>query len=411
MSSTADYGIGQRVGLAAALLLSTTTLFGAAPPVVSNVRAAQRPGTKLVDIYYDVADPDSAALTVSVAVSTNGGAGYTLPATSFSGSGYGSTVTPGSHKQIVWNAGADWNGKFSANVRFQVTASDDSAPSGMALIPAGSFTMGNTFTASEGYSDELPLHSVYVSAFYLDRYEVTKALWDEVYNWALTHGYTFDYADSGQGKAANHPAHTMTWYDAVKWCNARSEKENKVPAYYTDAGLTTRYRSGQVAPYVDWSRGYRLATEAEWEKAARGGASGRRFPWSGTDNITHSMANYYSSTSYAYDTSLTRGYPPGFQAGGYPYTSPVDYFAPNGYGLYDMAGNVWQWCWDWYSSSYYGSSPASDPRGPATGSYRVMRGGCWLNSAFFCRAAFRFILDPSIRGFSIGFRSALPPGQ
>ena len=139
------------------------------------------------------------------------------------------------------------------------------------------------------------MHTVYLSAFYMDRKEVTKALWDEVYSWAITHGYSFEYG--AQGKAANHPAHSMTWYDAVKWCNARSEREGKVPAYYTDVGLTVRYRSGQVAPYVNWSTGYRLPTEAEWEKAARGGASGQRFPWSDSDTIQHSRANYYCSAS------------------------------------------------------------------------------------------------------------------
>jgi formylglycine-generating enzyme required for sulfatase activity len=241
-----------------------------APPVVSNVRAAQRPGTQLVGIYYDLADPDSVSLAITVLVSTDGGASYTLPATSFSGSGWGSAVTPGPNKQITWNAGADWSGHYSANVRFRVTADDAAAPSGMALIPAGSFTMGNCMSSSEGYSDELPLHTVYVSAFYMDKYLVTKSLW------AMAHGYTFD--NAGSGKASTHPVHTIDWYDCVKWCNARSEKEGRVPAYYTDAGLSVRYRTGQVAPYVKWSTGYRLPTEAEWEKAARGGLSGQRFP-------------------------------------------------------------------------------------------------------------------------------------
>ena len=376
-----------------------------AAPVVSNVRAAQRSGTKLVDIYYDLADSDSATLAVSVAVSTNGGATYTLPATSFSGSGWGSAVTPGSSKQIIWNAAADWNGRYSANVRFRVTADDATAPGGMALIPAGSFTMGNCMDPNEGWSEELPLHSVYVSAFFLDRYPVTKSLWDEVYNWAITHGYSFEYG--AQGKAANHPAQSMTWYDCVKWCNARSEKEGRVPAYYTDAGLIARYRTGQVAPYVSWSSGYRLPTEAEWEKAARGGVSGQRFPWGNT--ITHSQANYYSSSSYPYDTSPTRGYHATFNDGVYPYTSPVGYFAANGYGLYDMSGNVWQWCWDWYGS--YSSGSQTDPRGAPSGSGRVIRGGCWRDLAIFCRAAYRYSYYPAYRYDYVGFRSALPTGQ
>src|ERR1019366_5203736 len=188
-------------------------------------------------------------------------------------------------------------------------------PPGMALIPAGSFTMGDSL---DGDTSALPLHTVYISAFYMDKYDVTKALWDEVYNWAITNGYSFNYG--AQGKATNHPAQSLTWYDAVKWCNARSEKENKTPAYYTDAGLSVPYRSGQTDVqnnWVNWSSGYRLPTEAEWENAARGGASGQRFPWG--DTISDSQANYYGATgSYSYDLGPD-GYNATFATGVYPY--------------------------------------------------------------------------------------------
>jgi formylglycine-generating enzyme required for sulfatase activity len=284
---------------------------------------------------------------------------------------------------------------------------DPSPPSGMALIPAGSFTMGATTNMGHEYSsDEVPQHTVYVSAFYMDRYEVTKALWDEVKSWNGGNGYSYDYA--GSGKAADHPVHTINWFDMVKWCNARSQKEGLTPCYYTDAGLTAIYRTGQVAPYVKWNaNGYRLPTEAEWEKAARGGTSGHRFPWSDTDTIQHSRANYYSSSSFAYDTSPTRGYHPTFATGGYPYTSPVGYFAPNGYGLYDMAGNVWEWCWDWYDGTWYSNAGATqrDTRGP-TGplSDRVLRGGGWDFNAVNSRCATRVYVTPSSASNYIGFR-------
>jgi len=309
-------------------------------------------------------------------------------------------------------AGTNWVDYLQVPVTSAVTAQriyDPSPPSGMALIPAGSFTMGNCMDPNEGYSDELPLHTVFVSAFYMDRYLVTKSLWDTVYQWAIAHGYTFDYA--GSGKASTHPVQTIDWYDCVKWCNARSEKEGKTPAYYTDSALSVRYRSGQVAPYVNWGSGYRLPTEAEWEKAARGGASGQRFPWGNT--ISWSQANYYAyPSSYTYDVNPSSGYDPTFNDGVYPYTSPVDYFAANGYGLYDMAGNVWEWCCDWYSSTYYSSSPGSDPRGPTSGSYRVLRGGGWGYLAFGCRAADRYIAyGPTGGDGGLGFRSVLPPGQ
>ena len=287
--------------------------------------------------------------------------------------------------------------------------------SGMALIPAGSFTMGNCMDPNEGSSEELPLHSVYVSAFYMDKYDVTLALWQQVYNWAITHGYSFDYA--GSGKAANHPVKTIDWYDSVKWCNARSEMEGRIPAYYTSAIQTTVYRTGQVDvdnSSVKWNAGYRLPTEAEWEKAARGGASGQRFPWGNT--ISWSQANYYgypgSLGGYSYDLATAINFDPAFNDGVYyPYTSPVGYFAPNGYGLYDMAGNVWQWCWDLYGD--YSGGSQTDPRGPTTGqygSYRVGRGGGWGNVAINCRTADRCV-DPAGLDYGVGFRSVLPPGQ
>ena len=130
-------------------------------------------------------------------MSTNGGASYTLPATSVTGA-VGGGIAPGTNQEDHWNAGQDWPGQFSANVRFRVTADDQVAPSGMALIPAGTFTMGNCMDPNEGDTDELPLHTVYVSAFYMDKYDVTKALWDQVYQWAI-HGYSFDNRRFGQG--------------------------------------------------------------------------------------------------------------------------------------------------------------------------------------------------------------------
>ena len=283
-------------------------------------------------------------------------------------------------------------------------------PAGMALIPAGTFQMGDSL--GDGFSDELPVHTVFVSAFYMDKYAVTKALWDDVYGWAVTHGYSF--GNAGSGKAANHPVQTVSWYDCVKWCNARSEKEGRVPAYYTDAGQTTVYRSGQVSVgngAVKWTAGYRLPTEAEWEKAARGGLSGQRFPWGNT--ISQSQANYYSywyegRPYYSFDVNGIEGFHPAYNDGD-PYTSPVDAFAANGYGLYDMAGNVWNWCWDWRGS--YGSGTQSDPVGPSSGFARVIRGGDWITYAPFCRAAYRGDSLPDYRYGLFGFRSVLPPGQ
>jgi formylglycine-generating enzyme required for sulfatase activity len=291
------------------------------------------------------------------------------------------------------------DGRFYRVVAF--SAGTSTASAGMVLIPAGAFQMGDTFY--EGAVYELPLHVVDISAFYMDKYEVSKSLWDKVKAWSANNGYAFD--NTGSGKAANHPVQSINWYDMVKWCNARSAMEGRVPAYYTDSALTQVYKTGQIAPYVNWHAGYRLPTEAEWEKAARGGATGHRFPWSNVDTITHAQANYYSDSSYSYDISPTRGYNPAFNDGVMPYTSPVGSFAPNGYGLYDVAGNVWEWCWDWAGN--YPSTPQTDPHGPDTGSTRVGRGGNWNFYAEHCRASYRYGNPPTDSATNIGFRCAL----
>jgi formylglycine-generating enzyme required for sulfatase activity len=288
-------------------------------------------------------------------------------------------------------------------------------PAGMALIPAGKFKMGDPF--EKGQSDQVPVHTVYVSAFYMDKYRVTKKLWDEVRNWAVAKGYTDMFARGAKGD--DHPVIELTWYDAVKWCNARSEKEGLTPVYYTTPEMKTVYRTGKVDIANDCVRwdadGYRLPTEAEWEKAARGGAEGRRFPWADTDTITHERANYNSGGRSAgkvpdYDLNPTRGNPAKFNVGNEPFTSPVGSFPPNGYALYDMAGNVWDWVWDWYVRDYYASSPDTDPRGPGKekspdGGVKLLRGGSWYAGADLVRCSMRGNNRvPDTRTQNIGFR-------
>jgi formylglycine-generating enzyme required for sulfatase activity len=126
--------------------------------------------------------------------------------------------------------------------------------------------------------------------------------------------------------------------------------------------------------------------------------------------MPHSQANYYSHSSYAYDVSPTRDYHPTYGTGSFPYSSPVGIFAPNGYGLYDMAGNMWEWCWDWWGASTYVNG-ATDPRGAASGTSRVLRGGSWNDNANSCRAANRNNNTPTNTNNNIGFRLARSSDQ
>jgi len=399
------------------LLAALAVLLAATPTQaevsVTNVAVAQRPGTKLMDITYDVTSTATTTVAVTLAV-TNGPA--TVGASSLTGA-VGPGVAIGTGKTIVWNAGADWSGNVAA-LNYTLTA-DDGVPDGFALIPAGSFEMGDQSSPLVGYSNELPVHSVSVSAFYMAKYEVTKELWDEVRAWGLTHGYTD--LSAGKGKAATHPVQTITWYDMVKWCNARTEYDNATKGTtltpcYTLSGSVYK-ATDDDAVVCNWSaNGYRLPSEAEWEKAARGGVAGKNFPWG--DTITHSQANYcvYSNDGttnyYSYDVTPRPGYTtnyyyhPSYNNGVYPHTSPVGSFTANGYGLYDMAGNVWEWCWDWYGT--YPSTSQTDPRGAAPGSIRVIRGGSWSGDAFITRCARRRIDWPSnaYNDGSGGFRVA-----
>ncbi len=276
----------------------------------------------------------------------------------------------------------------------------------MVVIPAGNFAMGDAF--SEGEPCDVPVHDVYVGAFAIHAFPVTKEYWDRVFKWAAGHGYAFD--NSGSGRAPNHPVHSVNWHDCIKWCNAHSEMENRRPCYYTAPDKTAVYRVGHFEisnSCVDWSAdGYRLPTEAEWEKAARGGLAGQRFPWG--DRISHEQANFNSDwigakPYYPYDVSRVAGYHPTVQTGG---TTPVGSFPPNPIGLFDLAGNVFERCWDWYDENWYRDSRSTekDPHGPETGDARVVRGGSWHAPARQARVACRWSGSTTKASDDRGFR-------
>jgi formylglycine-generating enzyme required for sulfatase activity len=325
-----------------------------------------------------------------------------------------SNLAPASVASVQWASSlsgpwqSDWAGltnltvgsngiiQVSVPMFFRVVSTP---PPGLALIPAGAFTMGDTL---DGESDAMPTVSVTLSDFYVDINLVTYSQWQSVYNWATTAGYSFD--NTGLGKMADHPVQTVDWYDVVKWCNARSQQAGLTPVYYADAGLTQVYMNGDSTPYVKWTAsGFRLPTEAEWEKASRGGVSGARFPFVG--NIRGGVANYFGCTSCSSYDLGPDGYSAYVDKSVTPYTSPVGFFSAyyNGYGLYDMAGNVFEWCWDWYGTPY-GQPTTTNPTGPTTGSFRVLRGGSWHEQAYYARCAGRQYQDPSTPSYTIGFR-------
>jgi formylglycine-generating enzyme required for sulfatase activity len=365
------------------LLLLAPTLLSAAAPVVSNIRAAQRAGTKLVDVTYDLADSDSTTVFVSIQIYASGSP---LPAFSLSGD-VGAGVTPGFNKKITWNAGQDWNRQYTTSGSARIIADDLTTvvPSAtLAYVPAG-------FSATNGYGSHSGSGTVFTSGFYMDKTEISKGTWDTVKTWALANGYTFD--NPGVGTASNHPVVGVSWYDVVKWCNARSEMEGLAPVYFTDATRTTIYRTGQVilrSTYCNFTApGYRLPTRAEWSKAAWGGSTSGPYPWpsyygSGAEILDASKGNYStgSSTSkyHQWDLSAislaTANYlttPAGYyngaqQVSGVPAATPIKDMA-NGFGLYDMFGNAAEWLWDSYYSEVTATAEYKDDnyKGPDLG--------------------------------------------
>ena len=280
---------------------------------------------------------------------------------------------PGSHAAVGgWRPGVSWvlRGLVCLMVVFRLAslAEANGSPPDLVEVPAGPFELNGT-------------GPVTVSGFRMDRTEITIELWSKVRDWANSRGYDLSPGDSfGSG----HPVHSISWFDAVKWCNARSEMEGVVPAYFLDAVGLQVYRSGMASPTTaNWRDGYRLPTESEWEKAARGGIANRLYPW-GTDEMSPSQANFNESGKNG--------------------TTPVASYTPNPFGLYDMAGNVIEWCWDWH-----GPLPergVTDPLGAAAGEYRVMRGGGWRNISRYCEIPFRDNLVPPGHAYrSLGFRT------
>lgn len=379
----------------------------AAPPEIeiTHVTQARAGAAKVVTVQFRCRDLDGNPLKVALRVSADGGVSWnTVPVRMLSGDRGVTATATWRGGSLVWRAGLDWPEQASEQMQVKLTAEEVPLPAvtlaEFARIPAGSFTMGNQEDDEEGWPSEQPPHTVQLSGFYMGKSEVTRALWDRVEAWAVLHGYEFE--SDRRGKEWNHPVCGVNWFDVLKWCNARSEQDGRLPCYLDDGQV---YREGQPAGVLcDWSaNGYRLPTEAEWERAGRGGLTDRRFPWG--DTISHDQANYVGSFLLRYDKSSAFGYHPDYNDE-WPFTSPIGSFPPSGYGLVDMAGNVWEWCWDGFGE--YPSSARVNPHGQNSGSRRVIRGGGFADNARYCRVAARDSRDPRPWGGStndsIGFR-------
>jgi formylglycine-generating enzyme required for sulfatase activity len=212
-----------------------------------------------------------------------------------------------------------------------------------------------------------------VSSFSIGKYEVTQK------EWAAVMG-----SNPSNWKGDNLPVEKVTWDDAIEYCNRRSQREGLTPAYT---------RNGDNVTWNKGANGYRLPTEAEWEYACRAGTTG---PFNTGNNITTSQANY--DGTYPYNGNMKGQYR--------ARTWNVGSGVANSWGLYDMHGNVWEWCWDWYGA--YSGAAQTDPPGAASGSSRVLRGGGGGSGAQDLRSASRNYDTPSSRNNGIGFRLVRP---
>lgn len=270
-------------------------------------------------------------------------------------------------------------------------------PEDMVLVKGGTFQMGS----DDGESNEKPMHPVTVSDFYLSRYEVTVAQFRmfveaEKYEteaekegssrayedgkWVDKKGRDWHHDPDGNAAKDNHPVINISWNDAKAYCGWLNRKTGKT---------------------------WRLPTEAEWEYAAGNGSKHTKFSWGNSDPSGKkggSLADETGAAKYNWTKNATNiflGY-----TDGYANTAPVGTFDPNDFGLYDMTGNVWEWCSNWYGSDYYQNSPSKDPTGPSSGSYRVLRGGSWTYNPQYCRVANRDYDAPGNRVSITGFRLA-----
>ena len=354
------------------ITLSLIALAGyaiAAAPVVSNVVAT--PSAGQVTISYDLAADTDCAVTLLI--SADNGVSYNdIPPTAVSGD-IGNSVTVGNGKQIIWHPAGDGMA-VGTEYKAKVIARDNPNP-----VAVDDFILVEGGTFNNGTSD------VTLSSFYMDKYEITQAEYQAVMGVNPASGY---------GVGSNYPVYYVSWFNAIEYSNRRSLQEGLTPCYsYSTYGTnpdnwpagwnTTSANHTNVS--CNWSvDGYRLPTEMEWQFAARGGNQMHNYSYSGSNDLNDVGWYWYNWGS------ANRS------------THSVGALAANELGTFDMSGNVWEWCWDIYGN--YPGGSQTDPHGATVGSYRVIRGGSWYNSAGNCTVSYRVGDSAATSVGGIGFR-------
>jgi len=341
-----------------ALLISLVALaalaFAQSAPVVSNVTAVQRTdGSKMIDIGYDLYDADQNYCDVYIRISPNGGQSYDIiPTLGFLSGDIGPGIAPGTGKHVVWDATGEGYRLDGDNYIFKVTADDSSS---ITMPPNFIFVQGGTFQWGSS--------NVTVSSFWMDKHEVSQGEWLAVMKVNPSQGF---------GEGTFYPVYRINWFSAIEYCNRRSLRDGREPCYsYDDYGSNPYYWPqgwntdwyNHTLVSCNWNaNGYRLLSDMEWRFAAKGGIHSQGFTYSGSNDLD-TVAWYALNSGNA--------------------THPVGSKAANEIGAHDMTGNVWEWTWDIWDTSY---SPGNvtDPHGPLYGNYRLTNGGSYNTAVQYC---------------------------